>query len=1082
MNPFPICRRVWIAVIAGVGLFWAQGALADSTLISTTNFAYNNGQSQSYKVPSGANYVTVQAWGSVGYVCASYCATPGSTYSIQLTSGSGGNTTVQTQNGTIQIVGGQGTCSAGGSAFNVTTNANYTNGSGPASPGAGKSYPGYAIISASYATYTLSIAASPSSAGTVTGAGTYAVGATVSIKESPWNGYSAAGWGGPNGLSVASPGSASSSILMTGNLALVANFAPLDPVFTSSGAAQTLVAGHPLSFQVTATQSPIFTATNLPPGLAISSAGLITGTPTAAGIFSTVVTASNNAVSVEEDGVAANEIVTISSSTLGKNLSVYSGALDIGVNGSIFDGFCIDPWHSSAEDQWLNYAFEALASGPKMADGMGLTTALQIEQLWDEYFSLTMSNATAAGLQIAIWDLVSASIGAQTNGADWFTLNSSNNYGASSMISWVDANPNAAAANLYAVTGNGQDYVVSASSLPQPIAAAATATQIIPFMVYAQPAVTGGSASIPINQPYGYSISATASPTSYAATGLPPGLSINATSGLISGTPTTKGAYTVTLTASNPGASGTGTLTLNVLQTYTLTITSSPGFTAGTAAGSGTYMAGATAQIQEAAASGFATTGWSGPDAGSVSSPGSASASIAMTANRTLVADFAPIAPILSGGPPQIMLVGQAISAQVTATPASVITMTNLPSGLTWTQSGSIGSAPTQTGNYLATISANNNGATASETAPVAVYPQPVLPTASVTIPQNVPFSYAVGAPGFGTTLATGSLPAGFSINTATGVITGTPTAAGTFTIGLNEQNPAASASGSLTLTVTPTYTLTIDSAAGGTTTGAGVYAAGATVTIGETAASDYRAAGWGGPDAGSLANASGVSTTIVMNGNYTVSPQFIQQGTLTIAGANGGTATGGGTFDVGSVQPIAATPNASWQFGGWTGSAIADAANASTTITITGNETITPSFTALPSATITAPATAYSLSPLTVQSAATAPADNLTLHSIEWMSPDGTWTVSATAASGSSDNRTFGITFPTAGVWTVRAGASTDGGVTWYYSQNQQITVANGITTYVLESMAVPSASMTNWYNPSSVAQETYQVQHVNP
>ncbi|HEY0639236.1 MAG TPA: S8 family serine peptidase [Pseudonocardiaceae bacterium] len=48
-------------------------------------------------------------------------------------------------------------------------------------------------------------------------------------------------------------------------------------------------------------------------------------------------------------------------------------------------------------------------------------------------------------------------------------------------------------------------------------------------------------------------------PYTWSATGLPPGLSINASSGLISGTPTTPGTYTVTVTASAGGQSGSTT-------------------------------------------------------------------------------------------------------------------------------------------------------------------------------------------------------------------------------------------------------------------------------------------------------------------------------------------------------------------------------------------------------------------------------------------------------------------------------------------------------------------------------------------
>jgi DNA/RNA endonuclease G (NUC1) len=81
----------------------------------------------------------------------------------------------------------------------------------------------------------------------------------------------------------------------------------------------------------------------------------------------------------------------------------------------------------------------------------------------------------------------------------------------------------------------------------------------------ATPVITvSGPSTATAFQSFTYQIQANNSPTSYGATGLPVGLSINTSTGLISGAPTTPGSYNVGLAASNAGGDGTGTLTLTV--------------------------------------------------------------------------------------------------------------------------------------------------------------------------------------------------------------------------------------------------------------------------------------------------------------------------------------------------------------------------------------------------------------------------------------------------------------------------------------------------------------------------------------
>ncbi|MEO7598016.1 MAG: putative Ig domain-containing protein [Opitutus sp.] len=78
------------------------------------------------------------------------------------------------------------------------------------------------------------------------------------------------------------------------------------------------------------------------------------------------------------------------------------------------------------------------------------------------------------------------------------------------------------------------------------------------------PVVTSATAvSVAAGSSFLYSIAASGNPTSYAATGLPAGLSFDSTGGVISGVPTQVGTYTLTVSATN--AFGTNTVTVTLI-------------------------------------------------------------------------------------------------------------------------------------------------------------------------------------------------------------------------------------------------------------------------------------------------------------------------------------------------------------------------------------------------------------------------------------------------------------------------------------------------------------------------------------
>jgi len=72
------------------------------------------------------------------------------------------------------------------------------------------------------------------------------------------------------------------------------------------------------------------------------------------------------------------------------------------------------------------------------------------------------------------------------------------------------------------------------------------------------------TASGKVGTAFSYQITATGGATSYSATGLPAGLTINTATGLISGTPTTAATSAVTVGAINGGGTGTKALTITV--------------------------------------------------------------------------------------------------------------------------------------------------------------------------------------------------------------------------------------------------------------------------------------------------------------------------------------------------------------------------------------------------------------------------------------------------------------------------------------------------------------------------------------
>ena len=197
----------------------------------------------------------------------------------------------------------------------------------------------------------------------------------------------------------------------------------------------------------------------------------LAGTAVALGLAASVNAQPATVTDITDWSTTPMEVVNITDPYLGYNGGVYAGintlAVTVGSSTTVYDGFCIDPFHWSLSGP-QPYNIVPLASAPKPPGALNASTALQIEDLWAEFYSPTMSSSGAAGLQIAIWDLVSSNAVAtgELPANQTFSLaNGQGDYGASADIASL-ATYTGPAANLEGLTGPGQDYVIDIPSPP----------------------------------------------------------------------------------------------------------------------------------------------------------------------------------------------------------------------------------------------------------------------------------------------------------------------------------------------------------------------------------------------------------------------------------------------------------------------------------------------------------------------------------------------------------------------------------------------------------------------------------------
>jgi hypothetical protein len=559
---------------------------------------------------------------------------------------------------------------------------------------------------------------------------------------------------------------------------------------------------------------------NLTLSYASSNTGVATvannGTVTVVGAGTTTLTVSqagntnyNAAASVTQNLTVMPRVPVVTSATVSGRVG---SALSVTVN---------------ATNSPTNYITSGLPSGLTINSTTGVISGTPLLAGNGTIVSITATNAGGNGtgnltFNIAKGNQTISGVTANSTkvfGSGAYSLNASTT--SNLALSYASSNVNVATVvdGMVTVVGNGTTTLTISQAGDVNYNAATNVTQVL-TVIAQSPVVTSSTINATVGSAFSASVSATNSPTGYAvATGtLPTGLTLNASTGLISGTPATANITVVGVRATNGGGNGTGNLTFNIAK-GNQTIN---GVLPTMARASGSYSLNASVKsnltlsyasssnsVATIATNGTVTVVGIGTATLTVSQVGNSNYNPAISVTQNLT--VAP-APTITSNATATGTRGVPFSLSINATnsPASYALTGNLTPGLTLNgTTGEITGIPTTFGNSSVVLSASNtygNG-TKALTITIANVVPTITSSNSTTAILGVPFSYqivATNAP-FTGFAATGTLPTGLALNSRTGIISGNATAFGNFPISLVAKNSAGNSTVSpLAITIAP--------------------------------------------------------------------------------------------------------------------------------------------------------------------------------------------------------------------------------------------------------------------------------------